>query len=655
MDKYVGKRLDGRYEIHELIGAGGMALVYKAYDTIDDRIVAIKILKDEFLDNDDFIRRFKNESKAIAVLSHPNIVKVYDVSFGDKIQYIVMEYIDGITLKEYIASQKEISWKEALHFTIQILKALKHAHEKGIIHRDIKPQNIILLPDGTIKVTDFGIARFSKNETRTMTDKAIGSVHYIAPEQARGDITDEKADIYSTGVMLYEMTTGKLPFEADSAVSVAIMQMQVEPKPPREINPNIPYGLQEITMKAMQKETYNRFQSAQEMLNDISELILDPDIRFNYQYMSKDSESSEDIESYVNQDYGDNFSIDSKTQEENKKKRTLMIIGGIIAAVVLIGAVLGIMVFSKSCSASKDVEVPNFIGMKLSDVQNNKDYKFEFNVESAYDPNKEEGIILDQNPKSSSKKVKEDSKITLKVNTSGTLVSVPNLKGLKEEAAKSKLQELSLEYEILTVEDDQTAQGIVKNTDPQAGTQVTVKTTVKVYVSNGPAEKKITVPDVINKSLSTAKGELVEKGLKVSDNIVYEQSDKPKDTVLSTNPLPGVEVSAGTSVQLTVSTGQKQEKTIEVYVDLPSDVKYEVTISSYIDGVLDSQKKVVPAYNSTYTVYVKGSSGTKTVNVNIDGQQYRVFTVNFDSDTDPVKTVAKYTFVPKDESSSVEE
>ena len=212
MDKYTGKRLDGRYEIHELLGVGGMAMVYRAYDTIDDRMVAIKILKDEFLHNEEFCRRFRNESKAIAVLSHPNIVKVYDVSFGDRIQYIVMEYIDGITLKEYLDQQTEVRWKEAIHFTVQILRALQHAHEKGIVHRDIKPQNIMLLQDGTIKVTDFGIARFARNETRTMTDKAIGSVHYIAPEQARGDFTDERADIYSVGVMLYEMITGQLPF-----------------------------------------------------------------------------------------------------------------------------------------------------------------------------------------------------------------------------------------------------------------------------------------------------------------------------------------------------------------------------------------------------------------------------------------------------------
>ena len=283
---YIGKRLDGRYEIKELIGVGGMAYVYKAYDSIDDRTVAVKILKDEFLANEEFTRRFKNESKAIAILSHPNIVKVYDVSFGERLQYIVMEYIDGITLKEYIDQQKDIKWKEAVHFTVQILRALQHAHDKGIVHRDIKPQNIMLLADGTIKVTDFGIARFSRTDIRATSNqaKAIGSVHYISPEQARGEITDEKADIYSVGVMLYEMLTGRLPFEADNAVSVAIMQLQSEPKLPREINPQIPEGLEEITMKAMQKDPAKRYQSAAEMLYDIDEFKRNPSIHFEYKY-----------------------------------------------------------------------------------------------------------------------------------------------------------------------------------------------------------------------------------------------------------------------------------------------------------------------------------------------------------------------------------
>ena len=268
-DKYTDKRLDGRYEIQELIGVGGMAAVYKAYDNLDEKFIAVKIFKDEFLDNKEFIRRFENESKAIAVLSHPNIVKVYDVSFGDRIQYIVMEYIDGITLREYIEQQHVISWKEAVHFTVQILQALQHAHEKGIVHRDVKPQNIMLLQDGTIKVTDFGIARISNGETKTITNKAIGSVHYIAPEQAKGGVTDGKADIYSVGVMLYEMLTGKLPFDADSVVSVSIMQLQNEPKPLREINENVPEGLEEITLRAMRKNPTQRYQSAKEMLEAI--------------------------------------------------------------------------------------------------------------------------------------------------------------------------------------------------------------------------------------------------------------------------------------------------------------------------------------------------------------------------------------------------
>ncbi len=332
MDKYTGKRLDARYEIQELIGVGGMAVVYRAYDVVEDRIVAVKILKDEFLGNKDFIRRFKNESKAIAVLAHPNIVKVYDVSFGTKIQYIVMEYIDGITLKEYISKQKIIDWKDAVYFTHQILSALNHAHEKGVIHRDIKPQNIMLLADGTIKVTDFGIARFSSNETQTMTDRAIGSVHYISPEQAKGGVIDEKADIYSVGVMLYEMITGKLPFEADNAVSVAIMQMQSSPRSPREINPDIPEGLEQITLKAMQKSPSNRYSSAQNMIKDIEKFENDPQIHFDYQYFVDDNPTKfmlDDDLSKGKSSYGDkyNYKKEKKKIKQNKqRKRQKMIV-----------------------------------------------------------------------------------------------------------------------------------------------------------------------------------------------------------------------------------------------------------------------------------------------------------------------------------------
>ncbi|MCL1952528.1 MAG: protein kinase, partial [Oscillospiraceae bacterium] len=284
MDYYVGKILDGRYEIQEVLGVGGMAIVYRAYDNIDDRPVAVKILKEEYLANEEFRRRFKNESKAIAMLSHPNIVKVYDVSYGERLQYIVMEYVEGITLKEYIEQRRVIPWKEAVHFLTQILRALQHAHDRGVVHRDVKPQNVMLLHSGNIKVTDFGIARFTRSETRTMTENAIGSVHYISPEQARGDLTDGKSDIYSVGVVLYEMLTGELPFQSDNTVSVAIMQLQSEPRRPREVNDQIPLGLEQITIRAMQKSPADRYQSAAEMLLDLEEFKRNPLIRFEYNY-----------------------------------------------------------------------------------------------------------------------------------------------------------------------------------------------------------------------------------------------------------------------------------------------------------------------------------------------------------------------------------
>lgn len=640
MDKYTGKRLDGRYEIHELIGVGGMAVVYRAYDTIDDRIVAIKILKDEFADNNEFIRRFKNESKAIAVLSHKNIVKVYDVSFGDRIQYIVMEYIDGITLKDYLSHQKEIKWQEAVHFTSQILNALNHAHSKGVIHRDIKPQNIILLQDGTIKVTDFGIARFSKSKTRTMTDKAIGSVHYIAPEQARGDFTDEKADIYSVGVMLYEMTTGQLPFEADNAVSVAIMQLQTQPRKPRNINPSIPEGLEEITLKAMQKDPVNRYQSAEQMLSDLEKFMVDPGIKFDYIY--NDNNLSQYNGDNINAarpepEYDDNYNMNSNEISSGKnRKRNMMIITGIGIAVVLFALIFGIIAFTKSCgNSSKDIDIPNFVGLKLSDVQGNSKYKFTWKIETTYDATKAEGIILDQSPKAGAKKVKEGATITLTVNSSGTTVSVPSVKGLSQDSAKSKIIAAGLVCsEIREVEDSETAVGIVISSDPQEGTEVKVNTSVRLYVSKGASEKKVTIPNVINKSYDVAKKELESLGLKV--NKVTEDSDKVKDTVISQDPLNSVEVAEGSTVTLTISTGEtvesKKEKTVPVLVMLPSSVNYAVTVKTYVDGQLIDTVSVIPSNAVTYTAKVKGTTGSKTVKVTLNGDTYRIYTVNFDTE-----------------------
>lgn len=647
MDKYTGKRLDGRYEIHELLGVGGMAVVYRAYDTIDDRMVAIKILKDEFAGNSDFLRRFRNESKAIAVLSHPNIVKVYDVSFGDRIQYIVMEYVDGITLKQYLDQHKEtaVPWKEALHFTTQILWALQHAHEKGIVHRDIKPQNIMLLQDGTIKVMDFGIARFARSETRTMTDKAIGSVHYIAPEQARGDVTDERADIYSVGVMLYEMLTGRLPFEADNAVSVAIMQLQANPTLPRDINPDIPEGLQEITMKAMQKAPSQRYQSAAEMLQDIETFRRNPAVRFDYKYFVDDTPTK-----YVNAienvkgstgplSYNDDYEYEEDLGKKKGSKKTKMILAGIGTAFLIMLVILGVFFIvnqnNQSAGEEDTVVVPNFIGMVYQDeILNNEEYAdFTFTLQEGNDPEQDPGVVLQQSPNEGIE-VKKGREIVLTINQGDEPVKIPEVAGMTEDDAVETLRNMDLIPKVVTVMDEEVGQGYVIETDPAEGSEVDAGSQVTVYVSGGP-EENISVPAVIDKSLDAARAEIIAAGLTVGELIPQDDSDKPADTVIETNPLPGVKVASGTKVDITYSSGQQSVKTVEVFLALP-DVSNDIDVKVYVDGKLDNDQSGTINPNATsnpglYTLTFEGTSGTQTLQVTLDGQNYATFTLDFDS------------------------
>lgn len=646
MDKYTGKRLDGRYEIHELLGVGGMAVVYRAYDTIDDRMVAIKILKDEFAGNSDFLRRFRNESKAIAVLSHPNIVKVYDVSFGDRIQYIVMEYVDGITLKQYLDQQKEtVPWKEALHFTVQILRALQHAHEKGIVHRDIKPQNIMLLQDGTIKVMDFGIARFARSETRTMTDKAIGSVHYIAPEQARGDVTDERADIYSVGVMLYEMLTGRLPFEADNAVSVAIMQLQANPTLPRDINPDIPEGLQEITMKAMQKAPSQRYQSAAEMLQDIETFRRNPAVRFDYKYFVDDTPTR-----YVNAienvkgstgplSYNDDYEYEEDLGKKKGSKKTKMVLAGIGTAFLIMLVILGVFFIvnqnNQSAGEEDTVVVPNFIGMVYQDeiLDNEKYADFTFTLQEGNDPEQDPGVVLQQSPNEGIE-VKKGREIVLTINQRDEPVKIPEVAGMTEDDAVEALRNMDLIPKVVTVMDEEVGQGYVIETDPAEGSEVDAGSQVTVYVSGGP-EENISVPAVIDKSLDAARAEIIAAGLTVGELIPQDDSDKPANTVIETNPLPGVKVASGTKVDITYSSGQQSVKTVEVFLALP-DVSNDIDVKVYVDGKLDNDQSGTINPNATsnpglYTLTFEGTSGTQTLQVTLDGQNYATFTLDFDS------------------------
>ncbi len=640
-DRFLGKKLDGRYEMRERIGVGGMATVYKAYDIIDDRYVSVKILKEEYLRDAEFLRRFRNESKAVAVLSHPNVVKVYNVSFGDRIQYLVMEYIEGITLKEYLDQQTVINWKDAIHFTAQILKALHHAHEKGVIHRDIKPHNIMLLNNGAIKVTDFGIARFAKSETRTMTDKAIGSVHYIAPEQARGDLTDSKSDIYSVGVMLYEMLTGKLPFEADSAVSVAIMQLQTEPEPPCNINPAIPRGLEEITLKAMQKEPSKRYKSAMDMLKDIKRFHENPNIIFNYDYYNDDcdinydsiapaqnSRSYPEYASNRNMDYDD---ADSYIESNSKpKKKKIALISAVLAVVLLF-----VLFFVVNFFSAKDVELPNFVGQKYADITQKKNegtYKFKFERKDGYDISKAEGEVLDQNPKyTSGKKVKSNTTILLTVNNLGGSFPVPDVTGKTKENAMYELQQAGLSPAAVSIVDDSVDKGLVINTNPAVGTAVKSGDPVTIYISSGPAETKVKVPNVLNQSYEKAKSEIESTGLKIG-TVSEKDSAKEKGTVLETDPLPTTSVKSGSAVSLVISSGTKPETSVDIDVKLPSDSNKDMTFKVFVDGKLDGNftRTVNPSQNEYTSVSVAGNGGQSTITVKLDDELYYTYVVDFD-------------------------
>jgi hypothetical protein len=668
MDKYIGKRLDGRYEIHELLGVGGMAYVYKAYDNIEKRWVAIKILKEELAGNSDFLRRFRNESKAIAVLSHPNIVKVYDVSFGDRIQYIVMEYIDGITLKQYIEQQGEIKWREALYFTVQILRALQHAHEKGIIHRDIKPQNIMLLEDGTIKVTDFGIARFSQAETQTMTDKAIGSVHYIAPEQARGGYINDKADIYSVGVMLYEMLTGQLPFVADNAVSVAIMQMQAEPTPPSRINPSIPKGLEEITMHAMEKNPAQRFPSAADMLEDVERFRRNPEIVFHYgeQVDRAYAGTSADIYGNVQQNaapqkYNDNYEYEEEYVRSQNSNRASKIIVGIVAAVVfvaIVAAIVGVSSlinransgsgflsflpgFSTSSTTSDEIVLPNFVGkIYASDIESNSEYAdLTFEITYGNVPSKQPGEVLHQTP-AAGMTVKKGKTVSLTVNGEAEQVVVEDVKGYKQQDAYDALKALNLSPKIQAVADDDTAVGYVVKTDPAAGSTVSTGTTVTIYVSSGPSTESAVIPNIVGYQYSAAKEELEAAGFVVTAEY-DDESDKDENTVLSVSPNEGEKAKKGSVVTVTVSSGKGAQKDVYYDIPLPGGVSDDLTMKIYVDGTLIETRTVNPSA-SPYSNMTFTGKGRANLVITLNDQQY--ITAEIDYTTQSINVTSQQSY-----------
>lgn len=658
MDRFIGKRLDGRYEIHELIGVGGMAYVYKAYDRVEGRWVAIKILKEEFSNNSDFLRRFRNESKAIAVLNHPNIVKVYDVSFGDQIQYIVMEFIDGITLKEYIEQEGTIRWQEAVHFTTQILMALECAHEKGIIHRDIKPQNIMLLQDGSIKVADFGIARFLQSETQTMTDKAIGSVHYIAPEQASGDYITDKADIYSVGVMLYEMLTGKLPFVADNAVSVALMQLQAKPVMPRELNPSIPRGLEQITMRAMEKNPVDRFQSAGEMLDDLDEFRRNPNIVFHYDLQTANAryDASRSMDAYDASRqapaYNDDYEYEEELVRSRRSAKGAMVVKGVLAAAIIVGLAVAVIYFlnywNNRPEAGDDLlEMPNLVGQLYEDVIANEEYAdFNIQVREGNDPDLQPGEIMNQDP-AAGIMVKKDADVELLVNGGVGQVEVPDVvtDHMTLEEAQQAIEDAGLHSQVENVADDEVEEGRVISTNPEPGTMVDSGSTVTLRVSTGPAEEMVTVPDgLVGDTLANVSAKLEEAGLVVGNVNRDDTSTLTVDTVISLSPNEGSEISKGSTVDITVSSGKGATKTLSTSIPLPSSVSEDITLEVYRNGTKVTTDTVNPSYGSSYSLSFTGTSGSETVVVTLNSQTY--MELQFDFDTQSVQVTRTYEFIP---------
>jgi len=617
MERYIGKKLDGRYEIKEVLGVGGMAVVFKAFDCAEQRMVAVKVLKQEYLTNEEFKRRFKNESKAIAMMSHPNIVKVYDVGMSDTLQYIVMEFIDGITLKDYIEQEGTISWKSTVHFISQILRAIQHAHDRGIVHRDIKPQNIMLLKDGTIKVTDFGIARFSRAGSRTITDKAIGSVHYISPEQARGGFVDEKTDIYSIGVMMYEMLTGRLPFDAESPVSVAIMQMQADPQSPRELNDTIPEGLEQITQKAMQKDSGLRYQSAAEMIRDIERFKKNPSVQFEYKYFGEEPATK----------YVDAVNQVKNTAEYNDYDRRhspmIPIISAIACAFVLIVLVVVLWLFKDTFNVSlnnnssvseETIVVPKLCGKVLEEALDDAEVGGLIVVEEEeYNSDYAKGQICYQSP-TAGVSIEKTRKITVKVSLGPKTEQVRDVVGLRSDEARTTLRQAGFtNVKIVNEENEDVEKGRVIRTSPEAFSDCAVDGELIVYVSGG--RGTTIMEDLTGLTIEEAVELLGNNDLFLdTEHIEYVGSDYEAGVIVGQSVAWNEEVEIGSVITVSVSDGTPEKKSFAIYADLSSFAGDAVSVECYVNGIQDTSvkttKRLVSAADTA--VYVTTVSGNVT-------------------------------------------
>lgn len=628
MDQYIGKMLDDRYEILELIGSGGMANVYKARCHRLNRLVAIKILKSDLADNADFRRRFHDESQAVAQLSHANIVSVYDVSTNPDREYIVMELIDGITLKQYMERRGRMDWRESLHFITQIMRGLSHAHSRGIIHRDIKPQNIMVLRDGSVKVADFGIACLA-NQGQTLTQEALGSVHYISPEQARGDRIDARSDIYSAGVVLYEMLTGRLPFEGDSAVSVAIQHLSSVPLAPRDIDPSIPEPLELICMKAMNSDPNKRYASADAMIEDLEKFRRDPSVDMDYirQELTAPAADTEptmplptaQVASAVKKHTGE-LRREREAEEEppRRDKKSIAIIAGIFAAAVLLVVLLFKLILGDfgPAGSNKSYPVPDIRGKTVEEAQEMEGVKDIFLIEVQGTRTTEEyqpGQIVEQDP-TAGRTRKSNLVIQVYVAAEPEKVPMKDLVGMEYRQARVLLTDMGLDLKITTetVSSDKYGADAVIETVPAADEPLVAGQTVILRVSTGP--ETVTVPSFTGQDIANAVQNAQDLGLTVGE-ITYDTfSFAPQGQVIEQSIKPTNEVPGGAKISFTVS-GQKNSDDATaarvVEFTMPSDMEGMIKVEFEQDSVtLDSQ--YINASMGTVTYTFTGKTGTSS-------------------------------------------
>ena len=646
MDQYIGKMLDNRYEILERIGTGGMAIVYKAKCHRLNRLVAIKILKSDLAQNEEFRRRFNAESQAVAQLSHPNIVSVYDVSRGGDMEYIVMELIDGITLKQYMEKRGQLNWRESLHFITQIMRGLSHAHSRGIIHRDIKPQNIMVLRDGSVKVADFGIACLA-DSAQTLTQEALGSVHYISPEQARGDRPDARSDIYSSGVVLYEMLTGRLPFEGESAVSVAIQHLSSIPLAPREINPDIPEQLELICMKAMAPDLEHRYQSADAMIADLEAFRKNPEVEMKFDLSDLRPEENDEPTRTIRTMPSHTVTIPVHQPERNyphrerdedeEPRRAGSGKRGVLVGVVTVAAVAVVIVLFKTILGSfapavvDQYQVPDLYNMTIEEAEDDPRIEGVFEIQKAgseFSADVPEGHILRQDPKKGETRKGSQLVIQVWVSAGEETGEVPDLENKSEQDARILLEKLNKEYNLeLTVEapeelkqfSEEITEGYVIKTEPAQGEILKKGDTVKLILSKGPDIKPVTVLPFVGMSIDSVLSQLESYKLTCdAADVEVVDSDKPGGTIVWQSPASGETVPEWTTIKFRVSAGLASSA-LPITVDIPQNGKDIVKVEIYVGDEPNPQySETVYEADGAVSTTLYGT-GRKMVKVYFDG------------------------------------